>query len=154
MDRIDPSKDGIDHINIYSKGKTELGKYLSNFTYAPIKTIDGDFASIEAYWYWLNCTHPDRNILKPLYGWEAKQKGRELRGADWNESEEFKTKICEAIRIKIHSYMKDWLADSTLPFKHYYVYSGKAVEPEDGKWILEFIEAEREKLKARVETSL
>ena len=39
MGGIDPSKDGIDHINIYSKGKTELGKYLSNFTYAPIKLL-------------------------------------------------------------------------------------------------------------------
>ena len=88
-----------------------------------------------------------------MYGWEAKQRGRELRGSDWNESPEFKIKICEAIRIKIHSYMKDWLVDSTLSFKHYYVYGNKVVEPEEGKWVIEFIEAEREKLKARTKAS-
>jgi len=54
-DRIN-TKDGIDHINLYSRGHTELGQYLSNFAYTPIQTEDGRFNSIEAYWYWLN-TH-------------------------------------------------------------------------------------------------
>lgn len=30
--------DGIHHINIYSKGKTEVGKWLSNFSYSLIET--------------------------------------------------------------------------------------------------------------------
>jgi hypothetical protein len=42
--------DGITHINIYSKGKTELGRWLSNFTYHPIETEDGKFDSVEGYW--------------------------------------------------------------------------------------------------------
>ena len=47
-----PSTDGIDHINIYSKGKTSLGRWLSNFAKSPIETEDGHFDSIEGYWYW------------------------------------------------------------------------------------------------------
>lgn len=40
--------DGIDHINIYSKGKTTLGRMLSNFACTPFThPEDGKFASIE-----------------------------------------------------------------------------------------------------------
>jgi len=51
--------DGVTHVNIYSKAKTELGRWLSNFAYAPIRiTGHGRFASIEAYWYWLKDNVP------------------------------------------------------------------------------------------------
>jgi len=32
---INPEEDGITHINIYSKGKTDLGRMLSNFAKLP-----------------------------------------------------------------------------------------------------------------------
>lgn len=106
---IDYKKDGVDHINIYSKGKTSLGRFLSNFAQADIETEDGNFASIEGYWYWLicpstidpNCKECDgngvtvlgsgqqtyfgscnvcsRDYLKELFGKEAKTYGRELQ---------------------------------------------------------------------------
>lgn len=38
---INPEEDGITHINIYSKGKTDLGRMLSNFAKFPIETVDG-----------------------------------------------------------------------------------------------------------------
>jgi hypothetical protein len=44
---IDYKKDGIDHINVYSKGKTPLSRFLSNFAEADLETEDGNFASIE-----------------------------------------------------------------------------------------------------------
>ena len=69
------TEDGIDHINIYSRGHTELGQYLSNFAYTPIQTEDGRFYSIEGYWYWLN-THNDK--LRLLYGFKARSFGKEL----------------------------------------------------------------------------
>ena len=46
---INPQNDGVDHINIYSKGLTELGRFLSNFEHILITTEDGDFNSIEGY---------------------------------------------------------------------------------------------------------
>ena len=51
---IIPTEDGITHINIYSKGQTELGKMLSNFAKFPIQTVDGNFMSVEGYWYFLS----------------------------------------------------------------------------------------------------
>ena len=44
---IDPKLDGIEHINIYSKGKTELGRLLTNFAQTPfIHPEYGRFESV------------------------------------------------------------------------------------------------------------
>lgn len=51
--KLNPNKDGIDHINVYSGSRTELGKMLSNFYHFEIETKDGKFQSVEAYWFWL-----------------------------------------------------------------------------------------------------
>ena len=67
--------DGDTHINIYSKGQTELGKWLSNFTFHPIK-IDGIvFKSIETYWYYL--LTDDVQILD-TFGYKSKELGKEI----------------------------------------------------------------------------
>src|SRR5882724_14111 len=99
---IDPKNDGIDHINIYSKGATELGRALSNFAHSPVKLKDGNFASLEGYWYWLLSNKDAKaEILRKLYGWEAKKAGRELKipdYPDYNTSLEFKEKFKEAMR--------------------------------------------------------
>ena len=50
---LKPENDGIDHINVYSKGKTVLGRALSNFSYSRIRIpFLGTFLSVEAFWYW------------------------------------------------------------------------------------------------------
>ena len=130
--------DGIDHINVYSKGKTELGRFLSNFAYSPIKIEDGNFNSIEGYWYWLSCKDEK---LRNLYGYYAKQYGRSVGGLDWQDSEEFKNKICKAIDIKINnnpSKLQE-LNNLKIPLVHYYNYGGRIIEPKEGKWIIEHI---------------
>lgn len=136
---INPKEDGVKHINVYSKGKTKLGKFLSNFHKTVFKhPEDGQFASVEAYWYWLS-TKDD--TLRGLYGYHAKARGRELGGKDWIDTDEFKRKIKMAIRHKLHAdiEMRAEFKASTLPFMHYYVYGGKVIEPKEGKWILEFL---------------
>lgn len=54
--------DGVDHINIYSKGKTTLGRCLSNFANLGVDFALGDleefadygkFATLEGLWYYL-----------------------------------------------------------------------------------------------------
>lgn len=71
--------DGVDHINIYSKGKTSLGRWLTNFAYSPfIIEINGEhhqFVSIEGLWYWI-LTGDDS--LKSCYGYDAKSRGKEI----------------------------------------------------------------------------
>lgn len=137
---INPDKDGIDHINIYSKGKTDLGRFLTNFSYSKIETVDGSFCSIEGYWYWLSCKDEK---LRKVYGFMAKKLGRECGGKDWINSNEFKTKILSAIDNKLNNYpkFKKELENCKLPLKHYYVYGNKVIEPKDGRWILDHLES-------------
>lgn len=132
------TEDGIDHINIYSRGHTELGQYLSNFAYTPIKTEDGRFNSIEGYWYWLN-THNDK--LRLLYGFKAKSFGKELDKTIIIDEERFQNKIRNACWIKIHSneYYLNMFVHSSLPFTHYYVFNG-FIKDAGGKWMMEMWE--------------
>ena len=144
MTQLDPSQDGVDHLNVYSKAKTKLGRFLSNFYYTPFECADGKFASIEGYWYWLNVPEstPRRDELRTKHGWEAKKLGRDLRGADWNTSDDFKNKIKDAIRIKleINPIPAELLKNCHLPLKHYYVYGDKVVEDHKSDWIIEYLE--------------
>lgn len=153
---IDPKNDGIDHINVYSKATTELGLFLSNFALAPIETIDGSFRSIEGYWYWLGTDHPNRDSLRRMYGFEAKRFGRSLGASDWDDTELFIEKIKKAIKIKIlsHERMLPKFIESTLPFKHYYVYGDKStegkykvVEAKQGDWMIDYLEELRHNFK-------
>lgn len=140
---LDPKKDGIDHINIYSKGKTELGRLLSNFAHTPITIKNyGKFESIEGFWYWLG-TKDD--TLRNLYGYEAKKYGKRLQ---WKEIENFNNIIICALITKTiqHKKIKDLLIKNTLPFEHYYVFNGKVVDA-GFKWILTTWEKISEKLK-------
>lgn len=143
---LDPKEDGISHINIYSKGATELGRYLSNFADCHIDTEDGYFRTVEGYWYWLGCKD-DR--LRNLEGWACKKLGRELRVSDWNNDPSFEKKILRAIAEKIVSRPAcvTWMVQSgTLPFFHYYTYGSKVIMPKEGLWMVDFITQFRDEL--------
>jgi len=148
--------DGFEWINIYSKGATELGRALSNFSSHKVITIDGTFASIEGYWYWLAVSpdEPRRGELKEAVGWQAKALGRELRGVDWvkggDTAADFRLRIAVAMTTKLilHPSIRYRLAESVLPFRHYYVYGGKVVEPKEGHWIVALWEHLRQLVKS------
>lgn len=132
--------DGIDHINIYSKGNTELGRYLSNFAHAPFThPVYGEFQSLEGFWYY-NLTGNEQ--LRNLYGYTAKSKGQELCkhriNDEWGiDRREVKVAILCKLTQNDPELFQDFL-DSDLPFRHYYNFGGKIVEPAEGKWIVEF----------------
>jgi predicted NAD-dependent protein-ADP-ribosyltransferase YbiA (DUF1768 family) len=147
-----PETEGIDHINAYSKSRTELGKLLSNFAYTEFTCKDGRFASIEAYWYWLICEdHPDRDKLKLLSGFVAKREGRKLSDGDWRDDDEFKGKILRACwkKVLLSDRLKELLRESDLPIVHYYAYGNppKINTPTRGLWIWEWYEKARAYLK-------
>lgn len=48
---FEPKNDGIDHINVYSGGATELGRLLTNFAHTPFENEYGKFESVEGFWY-------------------------------------------------------------------------------------------------------
>lgn len=138
--------DGQTHINIYSQGKTCLGRWLSNFTYEPI-TIEGEgyFPSIESYWYFLRTG--DSRFHK-VSGFNAKKLGKELQDDHTPVDSIFIEKIKHAIDLKIKAnknIMRNF-AYSELPFCHYYVFGG-ARKDAGYEWIVEHFEYRRKQLK-------
>lgn len=134
---LSPSTDGIDHINVYSQGKTELGRLLTNFANTPFVCEDGAFTSVEGYWYWLGTREP---ILRTVHGYKAKQLGKTFTNSVSLDADIFRTKIRKAINAKInaHPHIKQLLKESTLPLEHYYVFNG-IVKDAGYKWILEHL---------------
>ena len=150
--RLGAKYDGETHINIYSQGQTQLGQFLSNFEYHPIETEDGRFDSIEGYWYWLGCTHENKDLLKRTSGYQAKKLGRELGSVEWLPEGIFRDKIKKAITKKLETmddYLQDEFIKSDLPFTHYYVYGNKNVKVPQVDWIVEFITNKRKELRER-----
>lgn len=140
-------KDGETHINIYSKGLTELGRWLTNFSHTPIE-IDGIlFGSVESYFYYLLTNDVS---IAPLYGYQAKSRGKEIiKGGEKQIDIEL---IKKAIDIKLKTYpdkMKE-LAESSLPLCHYYEYGvGTDKKRIDAgyEWITEHFELRKKQLK-------
>lgn len=136
--------DGKDHINIYSKGKTELGRFLSNFSLSPINLKnDGYFKTIEGYWHWLEIKD---SRFRNLCGYDAKQLSKKL---EKNKNvENFEEKIKEAIDVKLkqHPDFLHLLGKSTLPLCHYYYFNGFKKDVKHN-WLVKHLEDRRNKMK-------
>lgn len=138
-------KDGIDHINCYSKGATILGRWLSNFTKCYFVIDDIGFNSMEAAWYWFGLPDSEeRDDLRRLSGWAAKQAGRELRKryevtSTADEHQAF-MKRCAAAKLASDFSMRQSFNRNTLPLKHYYDYGGKIVNSSSSDWLWSYYE--------------
>lgn len=115
-----PLTDGKDHINIYSKAKTRLGKFLTNMSDVPVKTKHGVFQSMEGYWYWLS-TGEQHDFFRDAQCFEAKKRGKEL---DRSRNSTFQQDIKDAMYEKLLQYpaMLELFKKSELPFTHYYFF--------------------------------
>lgn len=115
-----PSTDGINHINIYSKGATKLGRFLTNMSNIPVKTQHGVFESLEGYWYWLG-TGMKHDVLRDANCFEAKKLGRSLEKVP---NPDFTSYIKRSMRDKLEQYprMLELFKKSTDVFTHYYFY--------------------------------
>lgn len=151
---MNPEEDGINHINVYSKARTELGQFLSNFSDCYVDTEDGCFRTIEGYWYWLGLNEgiPRRDKLFSTNGLDSKLLGRQLKAPEWgpkNFNFEFERKIGYAITVKIlsNSDMCQKLIESKgLPLFHYYVYGSRIIMVKEGLWMLRLMEQIRDEL--------
>lgn len=126
-----PDLDGIDHINVYSKAKTELGRLLTNFAHTPFTHPEfGNFKCVEGFWYYI-ISQDDR--LKNTNGWESKQLGRTLTEKREHPSKE---ELLIAYKAKLESTpnLKRLLNENSLPLVHYYVYAGKVVPAKQWEW--------------------
>lgn len=118
-----PATDGIDHINIYTKGATQLGQDLSNLANIPVEIPNvGKFRSLEGYWYFLSTGGKNPELME-MGGWDAKKLGKTLEKV---EVHDFQEKIVEAMRLKVEQNpdLKHRIIESSLPFTHYYHYGG------------------------------
>lgn len=155
-------QDGATHINVYSRGATDLGKALSNFTRAPFVHPEfGQFASVEGFWYWLSAGHgEDREELRHRWGASAKATGSEIPSIPLDE-EYFHNQIKVAIRCKIEQNpeIREMFINSSLPFDHYFVgYERELDRPKWRRWIMrkkkhrwqmEFLELLRKELQSQ-----
>ena len=114
--------DGITHVNIYSAGKTKLGRALSNFAHCKIQhPVLGTFASMEGLHYFLGTDRrKETGALRHLYGKAAKLVGRKFAR---EKTAGYKTMMLLGMVEKANSdSVRQMLVDLEydLPFTHYY----------------------------------
>ncbi len=141
--RHKPADDGHTHVNIYSRGHTPLGRWMSNFAETPfMHPEDGPFKSVEGYWYWLT-TGDDH--LRELVGLEAKLYGRDLPVMKVLGPAEFQRKIRLALEAKCAAY-PEHLAQlrrvpKEKPLTHYYMIRGQTrMSPKEHAWLVDLWE--------------
>lgn len=142
---LDPDDDGRTHINIYSRGYTELGRMLSNFYHSPFEHPKyGKFASMEAFYYYVS-TGFEHEWIRDYYGWQAKLKGKVLPKVNnfktydfYNEFEELLTSGLEW-KLYYNPEIVKKLCASELPFQHYYInpkYPNTAIHAKGSDWLI------------------
>jgi len=151
--------DGVDYINVYSKGKTKLGQMLSNF-YASNFTYKGEtFASVESFWYWhkmtqMNIGYPhdfgkrftveDIENVKTKQGYYAKKLFRDICGKKhkkWN-TDRFNPTMEELKEVYIAKLSDDpkileELMKNKKPLTHYYDWGAKRTLVHKYLWTVE-----------------
>lgn len=157
-----PDQDGITHINIYTKGQTDIGKMLSNLSnYGIVHEQYGRFSSLEAFWFWL-VTEQQFEELRVLNGFNANKRGRELCkdiNVDYESvttSEVFRETFKTGIECKLrqHTFIRQKLVETgSLPLTHYFFYSpkdgdlsqAKIIEKPQHQWQMDIFEEIRAK---------
>lgn len=119
--------DGVDHINIDSRAKTELGRWLTHMQEAHFKhTRFGPFSSMEGFWAFARngCTGDQYRRYRGMTAVRASRKIETRKLANFYEI------MLEANYAKIdqHPAFKKALIESTLPFEHYYIHGPKGAK--------------------------
>lgn len=120
---FEPETDGIDHINIYSKGKTKLGKLLSNFANTPFCYRGTTYQSVEGALYYYR-TGDIRLIA--MHGNAAKILGRSLTQKRVESPAELRAWLYA--KVYANPEIIDLLLNSSMPFSHYYVMYGRKID--------------------------
>ena len=145
---VDPKQDGIDHINIWTKARTPLGKQLSNLAYKDFTHPRyGYFNTMEGFWHWL-ATGKQHEIFRSVSGFKAKTESKNYNKVN---NPDFEKEICEALtcRFNEHRDMLFNFVDSHLPFKHYFVYGDRVQDQtEKYQWMIDYYHEYREYLQS------
>ena len=142
-------KDGEDHINIWERGETELGKFLAHGTNAPFKhPVFGMFSNIECFWLYIRSEERDDRI-RVLNSLSAKKFSENftllhvpnfyavIMDANWHKVQQHPNKL-------------ELLKNNTLPLEMYYLYKnnpGVKIRPVFASWVLQGFEEIKNALK-------
>lgn len=131
---INEKTDGVNHINAYSKGKTALGRMLSNFEHSPFVHPElGRFESMEGFWFYIS-TGMQHEELRDMFGFTAKQYGSSMSTV---YNPDFEDMIYEGLECKLtqNDHILNACRDNRLPYYHYYVWSDKPIKLDESFWI-------------------
>ncbi|MNP88984.1 hypothetical protein D3C85_13780 [compost metagenome] len=134
---IDPSEDGVSHINVYSRGATSLGRALSNISECNIEhPFYGHFRSLEGLWFFMRTGHKydDFRIMK---GMNARNRGKELENVHFPMfNKMFKLGMLE--KLDRNPILQKQLVENELPLMHYYVYGKKVIPQMHHQWQMDY----------------
>ncbi len=140
----DPNMDGVDHINIWNKGKTELGRFLNQTSRSDFVHPEyGPFHSVMGFWHWIKSYDRDDNY-RYLSGGRIKKYATENPGGETFFIKDYQEVLLAANYEKImqKEEMKKLFVESTLPFDHYYLFgdSNVLVKPFGREWVCKMYE--------------
>lgn len=147
--------DGVNLINIYSKGKTSLGRRLTNMHHFTFRYDNIEFISVEQAWHFYKfCGHPEiaNQILQFKNSFECLKFARANKqedSAEYVQTPIFQELMKDVIRTRIECdiELQNMLRNSWLPFEHYYVYGDKIQDQRDKYgWLIEIFEDYRTEL--------
>ena len=155
MSTINFSQDGENHINISSKSKCFLGRFLSHNKRCYLSLPEGVFQSVGGYWYYLTTREKDPRLFE-VNDWETELLATQLTALPKKQqlpAAELQAKIKKALdqKIKWSEYWQEEFTESTLPFLHYHLDADGNVVDESRKyrWLLNHLEARRTLLQQR-----
>jgi hypothetical protein len=143
--------DSIDHINVYTRGRTRLGRAMSNLSDCNIDhPRHGLFRTLEGLWYYLK-TGSNDDWYRLMSGYDCRKRGK-TGTTVWNTNFHRDFKIGMVLKILSNPLLMEELKESTLPFTHYYFFGKtpdklKLMVPKGHEWQMEFWESMRRQLK-------
>lgn len=135
--------EAADHINVYSRSASPLGRMLSNFAHTPFELHGIRFESVEGWWYWRKTGVLD---CASKYGLEAKRFGQMQRVVNTSDPTREELREVYLAKARANPGLQRLLLESTLPFDHYYEYNGKRVDTKH-RWTGQLWNDIREELK-------
>lgn len=129
-------EDGVDHINVWEDGSSELGPVLSHSSPVSFEHATfGRFSNMQAFWNYIQSVERDDRI-RMLSGRHLRQFNKKLTPA---KVVNFRAIIMDANyqRVKQYPLIIKGLVESTLPFDCYYIHreSHVRIRPNFFKWL-------------------
>jgi hypothetical protein len=157
--QVNPKLDGVEHINIWAKGATFLGKFLAPRTLCELNMPEGRFLCVSAYWYHLTSKEDSR--LSHVNGWETELLATQLSPLPKKQQlppTELQAKLKKALdqKIKWSGYWQEEFTESTLTFMYYHIDPEGNVVDESRKyrWMLNHLESRRTLLQQRKDAAV